>query len=139
MKYLIHIFLIFFLNLNTRASNIDGQTVTFTKFIEEMVNAKEKTTFENVKIRYVFEIDKYGMDKRFNEGGPELIVKSDIRLLNCDFDLDYWLVARNITFLEYFAVFNCTPIKAIFTGCTFKKTFRMYGNNVDFIDFDTCT
>src|SRR6266498_1775791 len=70
-------------------SPIDNHTVTFTKFIDEMVNAKEKTTFENVKIRYVFAVDKYGMDKRFNEGGDELIVKQDIRLLNCDFDLDY--------------------------------------------------
>jgi hypothetical protein len=119
-------------------SPIDNQTVTFTKFIEEMAKCQKHTTFENVKIRYVFNDDKFGMDKRFNEGAPELFIKSSIRLLNCDFDLDYWLVLRNITFLDYFAVFNCTPIKAIFKDCTFKKTLRIYGNNIEFIDIDSC-
>jgi len=120
-------------------SPIDNQTVTFTKFIEEISRCEKYTTFENVKIRYVFNHDKYGMDKRFNEGAPELYIKSSIRLLNCDFDLDYWLVLRNITFQDYFAVFNCTPIKAIFKDCTFKKTLRIYGNNIEFIDLDSCT
>ena len=120
-------------------SRIDGLTVSFTKFIDEMAACNKYTTFENVKIRYDLKIDKTGMDGRFNGGFPELFVKSSIRLLNCDFDLDYWLVLRNITFEDYFAIFNSAPIKAIFKQCTFKKTFRIYANNIEFIDLDSCS
>lgn len=119
-------------------SNIDGKTVSFTQFINEMVKAEKSTTFENVKIRYDISVDKAGMDNRFDNGGPELIVKQRMRWLNCDFDLDYWLVMRNVTFMDYLAVFECKPIKAIFKNCTFKKTFRLYSSEVEFIDFDTC-
>jgi hypothetical protein len=119
-------------------SNIDGKTVSFTEFIDEMVKADKNTTFENVKVRYVMNIDKQGMDHRFDNGGPEIYVKQRIRWLNCDFDLDYWLVMRGVTFEDYLAVFECKPIKAIFKNCTFKKTFRLYTSEVEFIDFDTC-
>lgn len=138
-EQLLIVIIFIFIHISVYAnSSIDNQTVTFTKFMDEMVNAKEKTTFENVKIRYVFAVDKFGMDKRFDFGGDELVVKQDIRLLNCDFDLDYWLVLRKMTFMEYFAVFNCTPLKCIFKDCTFKKTCRIYTDNIEFMDFDTC-
>ncbi len=120
-------------------SDIDGQTVTFTKLIDEMVNAHPNTTFENVKVRYVFSVDKPGMDKRFNEGGTELVVKNRIRLLNCDFDEDYWLVLRNMTFMDYCSIFNCHHVKALINHCTFMKTMRIYSNEMDFIDFDSCS
>ncbi|MEO8514283.1 MAG: hypothetical protein ABI543_12025 [Ignavibacteria bacterium] len=119
-------------------SPIDGKTVTFTQFINEMAKCTKYTTFENVKIRYQMPEDKEGMDKRFNSGSPELFINASIRLLNCDFDVDYWLVLRNITFNDYIAVANSTPIKAIFKECTFKKTLRLYNNNIDFIDMDSC-
>ncbi|HEY3252081.1 MAG TPA: hypothetical protein VGK25_13305, partial [Ignavibacteria bacterium] len=140
MKFLIVIFFAFCILTSIRAdSGIDGQTVTFTTFINEMTACDKYTTFENVKIRYKMPDDKEGMDKRFNGGEHELYIKSSIRLLNCDFDLDYWLVLRNITFQDYFAIFNCYPIKAIFKECTFKKTLRIYSNNIEFIDFDSCS
>lgn len=119
-------------------SNIDGQTVTFTQFINEMVACTKYTTFENVKIRYKMPDDKEGMDKRFGGGEPELFISSSIRLVNCDFDVDYWLVLRNVTFNDYFAVANSSPLKIIFKHCTFKKTLRFYNNNIDFIDMDSC-
>lgn len=119
-------------------SPIDNQTVTFTAFINEMAKCEMYTTFENVKIRYKMPEDKEGMDKRFNGGEPEIFIKQSIRLLNCDFDVDYWLVLRNITFMDYLAIANSTPIKAIFKDCTFKKTLRVYGCGVDFIDLDSC-
>lgn len=119
-------------------SNIDGQTVTFTQFINEMAACTKYTTFENVKIRYKMPDDKEGMDKRFGGGEPELFISSSIRLVNCDFDVDYWLVLRNVTFNDYFAVANSSPLKIIFKHCTFKKTLRFYNNNIDFIDIDSC-
>ncbi|KXK44427.1 MAG: hypothetical protein UZ05_CHB002002642 [Chlorobi bacterium OLB5] len=119
-------------------SNIDGQTVTFTQFINEMAACTKYTTFENVKIRYKMPDDKEGMDKRFGGGEPELFISSSIRLVNCDFDVDYWLVLRNVTFNDYFAVANSSPLKIIFKHCTFKKTLRFYNNNIDFIDMDSC-
>jgi hypothetical protein len=82
--------------------------------------------------------DKEGMDKRFNGGEPELFINQSIRLINCDFDVDYWLVLRNVTFNDYFAMANCTPLKIIFKECTFKKTLRFYNSNIDFIDIDSC-
>ncbi len=139
MRFLIIILSFVYLQAGLYAdSPIDNQTVTFTKFINEMAKCEKYTTFENVKIRYKMPDDKEGMDKRFNGGEPELYIKSSIRLLNCDFDLDYWLVLRNITFMDYFAIFNSTPIKAIFKDCTFKKTLRIYNNTIDFIDIDSC-
>ncbi|MFI5145254.1 MAG: hypothetical protein ACHQJ4_06615, partial [Ignavibacteria bacterium] len=83
--------------------------------------------------------DKPGMDYRFDNGGPEIFVRQRIRLLNCDFDLIYWLVMRNVTFEEYFVFFNCSPLKAVFKNCTFKKTVRIYASQIEFIDFDTCS
>jgi len=119
-------------------SAIDGKTVTFTEFIDAMVKADKYTTFENVKVRYIYDIDKPGMDYRFDNGGPELIIKSRIRWLNVDFDQDYWFVMRNVTFKDYIAIFGCKPVKAIFTHCNFEKTFRVYTSELEFIDFDTC-
>ncbi len=103
-----------------------------------MAKCTKYTTFENVKIRYQMPEDKQGMDGRFNGGSPELYINASIRLLNCDFDVYYWLVLRNLTFNDYFAVANCFPLKAIFKECTFKKTLRFYNNTIDFIDMDSC-
>ena len=136
LTYIIPLFIL--LSIVKADSRIDGQTVSFTKFIDEMALCEKYTTFENVKIRYDMKIDKTGMDGRFNGGFPELYIKASIRLLNCDFDLDYWMVLRNITFEDYFAIFNCFPVKAIFKECTFKKTVRIYTSSIDFIDFDSC-
>lgn len=127
------------LHLHVKAdSDIDGKTVSFTQFINEMAKCSRYTTFENVKIRYVLPEDKTGMDGRFNGGAGELYISSSIRLVNCDFDVDYWLVLRNVTFMDYFAVANSFPLKAIFKECTFEKTLRIYNSNVDFIDLDSC-
>ncbi len=120
-------------------SSIDGKTVSFTEFMDEMVKADRYTTFENVKIRYDVAIDKKGMDNRFDNGGPEIVVKQRMRFLNCDFDPIYWLVMRNLTFEDYFVFFECKPVKAIFNHCTFKKTVRIYTSELEFIDFDTCS
>lgn len=138
MKKLLIIFVLILSPKLWADSDIDGKTVTFTQFIYEMAKCTKYTTFENVKIRYKMPEDKEGMDKRFNGGSPELYINQSIRLLNCDFDVDYWLVLRNITFNDYFAVANCFPVKAIFKECTFKKTLRFYNNSIDFIDLDSC-
>ena len=138
MKKFIIIFLLIFTGVNYADSDIDGQTVTFTQFINEMAKCTKYTTFENVKIRYKLPDDKEGMDKRFNGGEPELFINQSIRLVNCDFDVDYWLVLRNVSFNDYFAMANCTPLKIIFKQCTFKKTLRFYNSNIDFIDIDSC-
>lgn len=139
MKKIIIILALICLHFPIKAdSDVDGKTVSFTQFINEMAKCSRYTTFENVKIRYVMPEDKTGMDGRFNGGAGELYISSSIRLVNCDFDVDYWLVLRNITFMDYFAVANSSPIKAIFKECTFKKTLRIYNCNVDFIDLDSC-
>lgn len=119
-------------------SSIDNNTVSFTQFINEMAKCTKYTTFENVKIRYKLPDDKEGMDKRFNGGEGELFINQNIRLVNCDFDVDYWLVLRNVTFNDYFAFTNCSPLKIIFKECTFKKTLRVFNSNVEFIDIDSC-
>lgn len=139
MKKIILILALLCLHFPVNAdSDIDGKTVSFTQFINEMAKCSRYTTFENVKIRYMLPEDKTGMDGRFNGGAGELYISSSIRLVNCDFDVDYWLVLRNITFMDYFAVANSSPIKAIFKECTFRKTFRVYNCDVDFIDLDSC-
>ena len=139
MRKLLVILLLLLISAVSRSdSPIDNSTVTFTQFINEMAACTKYTTFENVKIRYKMPDDKEGMDKRFNGGEPELYINQSIRLVNCDFDVDYWLVLRNITFNDYFAIANSSPLKVIFKECTFKKTLRFYNNNIDFIDIDSC-
>jgi hypothetical protein len=120
-------------------SKIDGRTVSFTEFIDEMVKADKYTTFEKVKVRYDVNTDKKGMDYRFDNGGPDITVHSRMRLLDCDFDEIYWLVLRSIIFEDYLVFFNCKPVKAIFRHCTFKKTLRVYSSDLEFMDFDTCS
>ena len=120
-------------------SKIDGRTVSFTEFMDEMVKAEKYTTFEKVKVRYDINIDKKGMDYRFDNGGPEITVHARMRMLDCDFDEIYWLVLRSITFEDYLVFFNCKPVKAIFKHCTFKKTLRVYSSDLEFMDFDTCS
>lgn len=128
-------------------SPINGQEVSFAEFLDALENANELIAesdvnhvyiIKDVKVRFVLEIDKEGMDKRFFNGGPEIIIKPNIRISDVDFDPEFWLVARGLTFQGYVWVTATQALKAIFQECKFEKSLAFFSNEVDFIDFKDC-
>lgn len=138
--------LLFFLLLNTLVSaqqnpipsSIDNETVTFTRLIEEMEKAQKWTIIKETKIRFQHAIDKDGMDKWWSEGNHPIKINANIGLYNCDFDEEFWLVLRDITFDGYVSFINCKNLKIIFQNCHFKKTLRMNSNETEFITLNQC-
>lgn len=130
------------------ASPINGKTVNFTEFLDALEKANELVPkdgkkydyiIKDVKVRFEQEIDKAGMDKRFFNNGPEIIIKPDLRISNIDWDSQFWFVPRNITFAGNVYITETQRMKAVFTECRFKKALAFLSNNADFLDFKKCT
>lgn len=128
-------------------SPINGKEVSFTEFLEALEQGNELVpefemgyvyVVKDVKVRFVQEIDRDGMDKRFFNGGPEIIIKANIRLSDVDFDPEFWLVTRGLTFQGYVWITATSALKAIFQECKFEKSLAFFSNEVDFIDFKGC-
>lgn len=126
-------------------SPINGQTVSFTKFIHTMVNyapqvnAKGGFVVEYRDVNVVFDEkeDREGMDKRFNDSNPPVWhIKHDVSIISCNFDKGMWWVMNNMTFEGFVTIGSCTNLKTIFKHCTFEKTVRMDRNEIGFLDFD---
>lgn len=54
---------------------------------------------------------------------------NNIRLYNCVFDEDYWLVIHGAVFEGDFSFAGCERVKAIFENCTFKKAVRFHATS----------
>ncbi|MFL5730474.1 MAG: hypothetical protein ACJ75J_13385, partial [Cytophagaceae bacterium] len=108
-------------DLKVYDSPISDKTVSFYELINEVVNLQRNTSIRNVKVRWNEETDRAYMDGRFlsKTEPPVWQVKHSIKFENCEFDSDYWLVLRNIQFMDYLAFFHCTGIKIIWNGCRF--------------------
>lgn len=128
-------------------SPINGKTVSFTEFLDALEQAntlvpqdgkKYDYIVENVKVRFVQEFDKAGMDKRFFNNGPEIVIRPDLRISKIDWDTQFWFVPRNITFAGNVYITETQRMKAIFTECRFKKVFAFLSNDGDFLDFKKC-
>lgn len=131
------------------ASSIDGQTVTFTRLLQEMQFGKPDTVLNNdgstylvvkinnVKIEFDRRIDNK-LDERYKNGGTIIRIPYTVHLNDCQFSTVFWYQLRDIEFGGYLAFFRCTNIKAKFSHCRFAKTFRMYNSEVDFFQFTDC-
>ncbi|MBX3101932.1 MAG: hypothetical protein KF690_05445 [Bacteroidetes bacterium] len=119
-------------------SHLNGQTVSFTDFLDAMVAVKNPTFFRNIKIVFDLSEDKKGMDTRWANGGPRLHVRHDVFLYDCEFDREFWLVARDLTFHGLFSFYNCKNLKGVFKGCEFRNSVRCFGNEFEFMDFEDC-
>jgi hypothetical protein len=121
-------------------SSIDGQTLSFTEFIEALENLEEGTStiISNVKIKFNLEIDKKGMDKWWSEGKHPITIKAHIGLQNCEFDDEYWLVIRDIHFKGYISFINCSNMKFLMKNCKFDRTVRFNANKMEFMEMDSC-
>ncbi|HAS39046.1 MAG TPA: hypothetical protein DCS93_01140 [Microscillaceae bacterium] len=127
---------------------INGKTVSFTEFLEALEKANDLVPqdgklydyiVKDVKVRFIQKIDKAGMDKRFFNNGPEIVIRPDLRISNIDWDPQFWLVPRNITFAGNIYFTDTKGMKALFTECRFKKAFAVLSNSGEFIDFKKCT
>ena len=127
---------------------INGKTVSFTEFLDALEKANDLVPndgklydyiVKDVKVRFIQKIDKAGMDKRFFKNGPEIVIRPDLRISNIDWDPQFWLVPRNITFAGNVYFTGTSGIKALFTECRFKKAFAVLSNNGEFLDFKKCT
>lgn len=132
------------ININ---SPINGKTVSFSEFLDALEKANELVPqdgkkydyiIKDVKVRFIQKTDKQGMDKRFFNGGPEIIIRPDLRLSNIDWDSQFWFVPRNITFAGNVFVTETNRMKAVFTECRFTKALAFLSNTADFLDFKKC-
>lgn len=121
-----------------KPSRIDGKSVSFTELIEEMQRCTELTQFNDLTISFNYEKDKAGMDNWWVNGNHPIVIKQGIFLNNCTFDEEYWLVLRDITFLETFSFVQCRNLKIIFKNCDFHKSLRLNANETEFIDLENC-
>ena len=148
MRYFSVLLFVFFAQLSL-GSSIDNKKVTFTRLLEEMRFGKPDTIANNDGTKYLvvkinnaqIEFDRTidnKLDERFKNGGENIIVPYTVHLNNCTFSPTFWYLLNGIEFQGYLAFFGCTNVKAKFTNCTFKKTFRMYNTEVDFFQFSKC-
>ncbi len=133
-------------------SPINGKTVSFTEFIQAMRDADKlvpkntKQTYEfvlkDIQVRFVKDIDKGkgGMDARFmNTAMPEIVIKSNLRLANINFDPEFWFVPYRIRFQGHIWLTKIEGLKAVFQECIFEKSFAIFSSEFEFIDFSKCT
>ena len=143
-KYYIKItllFLLFLQNLTSYSqaaesifSPINGKTVSFTEFIDAMVEGdklipKNGKTYElvikNVKVQFVRNIDKgeNGMYERFGSKNPApIFIKPNLRIANIDFDPEFWFVPRHLVFEGHVFLTSLQHFQGLFKDCTFKKS-----------------
>ncbi len=137
------------LSSNLFGSSIDNKKVTFKRLLEEMQYGKPDTISNNDGTKYLavkinnteIEFDRTidnKLDDRFFKGADKIIVPYTVHLNKCTFSPAFWYLLRNIEFQGYLAFFECTNVKAKFTECTFKKTFRIYNTSIDFFQFTDC-
>ncbi|WP_299457551.1 hypothetical protein [uncultured Microscilla sp.] len=128
-------------------SPINGKTVSFTEFLDALEQAnrlvpqdgkKYDYIVQDVKVRFVQEVDKAGMDQRFFNNGQEIVIRPDLRISKIDWDSQFWFVPRNITFAGNVYITETQRMKAIFTECRFKKALAFLSNDGDFLDFKKC-
>lgn len=127
-------------------SPINHQKVSFTKFIETLVNFQVKEDKNQPKQIHFYDIeivftseDREGMDKRFsNPNAPFWYIKNDVFIENCKFDKTMWWVMNRLVFEGFFTLSGCEDIKSIFKHCEFKKTVRIDRNEIKFMDFENC-
>ncbi len=133
-------------------SSINGKTVSFTEFIQAMRDADKlvpKSTdkvyefvLKDIQVRFVKDIDKGkgGMDARFmNTSMKEIIINSNLRLANINFDPEFWFVPYRLRFKGHLWLTKIENMKAIFQECVFEKSFAIFSSEFDFIDFSKCT
>jgi hypothetical protein len=125
-------------------SPINGKTVSFTKFMNTMVNFEPSkkegeqyvVLFQDINIIFDEKEDRAGMDSRFNDSNaPIWRVKYDVTLSKCNFDKQMWWVVNNLVFEGFVTVSNCNDVKTIFKNCIFQKTLRIDRNDIGFIEF----
>lgn len=121
-------------------STIDGQTVSFTEFLEELERLEEgtSTVINQVKIKFNHAIDRKGMDKWWSEGKRPITIKASVGIYNCEFDEEYWLVGRDLHFKGYVSFINCTNMKFLLKNCRFDRTIRFNANKMEFMEMDSC-
>ncbi len=119
-------------------SSIDGQTVSFTEFIQEIEKLEGSGIISNAKIKFNQETDRKGMDKWWSAGKHPIKVKASIGIYNCEFDEEYWFVLRDVHFMGYLSFINCTGLKILMRNCRFDRTIRFNANKMEFMEMDSC-
>ena len=121
-------------------SPINGQKVSFTRFLLEMEKAKGWTVFRDLKIVYNYDEDKFfGMDEWFLKKNKVLhFTASHIGIYNCEFDEEFWLVLSGAVFAGHFSMVGCAGVKVVFDNCTFRESLRLHANAFEFAKFVDC-
>lgn len=140
------------------ASSLDGRTVSFNDLYQILLS-KEYTPIDGKTVGHAaayysnkgfiwldkvkFEFDRpvdEPWDKRFLNGGEQLVVQKGIAFTECNFSEIFWLVTRNIVFEEAISFVQSENIKIVFKDCVFKGPFLLrVGTKAKFLRFINCT
>ncbi len=158
MKKLFYIFSIIWCVQSTWASTLDGKTVSFNAMYQAMLSNEYtpidgKTVghaaayyankgfiwFDKMDIEFDRPVDE-PWDKRYLDGGEQLIVQKGMAFTECNFSEIFWMVTRNMVFEEAISFVQCNNLKIVFKDCVFKGPFMLrVGTQANFLRFVNCT
>lgn len=148
MKFFLPIILLFFSSicfgqdLKVYESNFNNKTISFKELIEKLINTKKDIYIRNVKVVWDESTDREYMDGRFNSiKEPEtIIIENRLLFVDCEFDVEYFFVLRNIKFLRNISFKNCSNLKFNFKNVTFNNPISFNSNCfIEFLNFERCT
>ncbi len=122
---------------------LKDQTVTFTQYIETLTRPSSDSTrqlfLEGTRVRFDYGVDKPGMDAWWANGGHALTSGTGlVNSYNVEFDPEFWLVVRDLTFEADVGFVSCTGLKFLVKDCVFKRGLRFTGNEISFLVFENC-
>ena len=79
-------------------------------------------------------------DKRYVNGGENLVIKKGLAFEECDFPEFFFSLFRNMTFEETISFVQTTNLRMAFKDCTFKgPVILRIGTVAEFLEFENCT
>ncbi len=130
-----------------QASDINGKTVTFSKFIKALTkqyfdpkdNVKIALQFRDIIIKFDEVEDRAFMDKRFADPNPDVMTcVHDLLLENITIEGGMWWVMNKFVFKGYVTISQFNNSHMWFKNCIFEKTVRFATCKIVFLNFENC-
>ncbi|MFN8416352.1 MAG: potassium channel family protein [Cytophagaceae bacterium] len=122
--------------LSNHLDSIDGTTVGHSPAYYALNGF---LGFRQTKFEFQRATDEY-WDKRYLNGGEQLIVNKGIAFEDCEFPEVFWFLFRNIVFNETVSFVQTTNIRFKYKDCVFKGPVQLrVGTVAQFMEFENCT
>ncbi len=128
-------------------SDINGKTVSFSKFIKALTkqyfdttdNEKYQLLLKDITLKFDEVEDRAFMDKRFSENNaPLMYCVHDIGIEKVNIDGGMWWVMNRFVFKGYVTISQFSNAHIWFKNCIFEKTVRFATCNLVFLNFENC-